>query len=125
QEEYLHSKSALAFDDETKDGLAPPEFLHDPALLSEEEMAEAWHLIPMLKNRIEALQQQMQRAMIDEVELPGLKLVEAVTHRKWVNEKKTVTWLKKHGIPVAKLFKKKLVSPNEAEKLLPVDARHA
>lgn len=123
QEEYLHSASALAFDDETKDGLAPPEFLHDPALLNEAELAEAWRLIPMLKHRIEALQQQMTRAMVDEVEIPGLKLVEATTHRKWVNEKKVTAWLKRHGVATAKLFKKKLVSPNEAEKLLTSEDR--
>lgn len=124
QEEFLHSISALAFDDETKDGLGPPEFLHDPALLDETEMAEAWRMIPMLMHRIEALKVQMQRAMVDEVEFPGLKLVEAKTHRKWINEKKVVAWLKRHGVATAKLFKKKLVSPNEAEKLLTTEARH-
>lgn len=126
QEEFFQGIAALAFDDETKDGLGPPDFRVDPNMLTPEELAEAWHTIPLLKLRIEALTQQMQRAMLDhDVEMPGLKLVEGTTHRKWANEKKAMAWLKKHGIPQAKLYKKKAVSPNEAEKMLPVEARHA
>lgn len=125
QEEYLHSIRALAFDDETKDGLGPPEFLVDPAMLTPEELADAWRNLPLLKIRMEKLVEQMQRAMLEhDIEMPGLKLVEGTTHRKWVNEKKAQAWLKKHGVPQAKLYKKKFVSPNESEALLTVEARH-
>jgi hypothetical protein len=116
----------MAFDDETVgDGLGTPEFAVDPAVMSPEELAEAWRMAPLIKLRLEALTQRMQRAMLDdEVEIPGLKLVEGTTHRKWKNEKKALTWLKKHGVPQAKLYQKKFVSPNQAEALLSAEARH-
>ena len=122
QEVFIHSITALAFDDESKDGLAPPDFANNPNILTFDEMEEAWRMLPLLKLRMEAIETRVRNALMDEEPFPGLKLVEGNTHRKWHSEKKAQAWLKKHGVPQAKLYKKKFASPAEAERLLPAAA---
>lgn len=116
--EHLHSARALQFDDETQ------QFAVDPNLLTLEDLAQAWALHPLYKLRFDAIQREISQTLSDGVEVPGLKLVEAVTHRRWVDEKAAKEKLAALGVPRDKMIKEEFVSPNQAEKLLAKDIRH-
>lgn len=114
--QHIDSHRALLFDDETQDFI-------DTKLLTTEDLAAAWKLHPLVNLRYDAIEREISQCLRDNVEVPGLKLVEARTHRQWNDQlvaKKTLVGM---GIPKAKVLKEKLISPNQAEKLLPKERR--
>jgi hypothetical protein len=52
------------------------------------------------------------------IEIPGFKLVESTTHRRWVDAEKTDKYLTRRGLKKAERFSSKLISPAQAEKAL-------
>lgn len=115
--DHIQNTRAMLFDDETQT------FVEDPALLTNEELAEAWRLAPLFQIRFDAIVRELMTSLGDGADVPGLKLVESSTHRRWNDEAKAREFLRSKGIPADKLVKKKFVSPNQAEKLLAKDLR--
>jgi hypothetical protein len=117
QSEYLSSIRALAFDDldaETR----------DDRLLTDEELVEAWKAHGLYKARFDAVERHILARLEAGEPVPGVKLVESRAFRKWHNETATVDDLLFAGIAREKLYDEpKLISPAQAEKLLPKAAR--
>ena len=113
--EYVHSIAALAFDDEDQ--------LTDPRLLTNEDLAEAWQRYPLFKQHYEAIVTELLHLMKNGEPAPGLKLVVGNTHRQWKDPVAVKAKLKELGVSPDAIEKRKLVSPNEAEKLLTKDKR--
>ena len=111
--DYVHSTRGTGFEDETK-----MKFV-DVELLDNDELEQAWRMIPMMKLRIEAISKAVARAMRHGEEFFGLKVVEAVTHRRWKDEAEVRAMLRSLGVPREKIVKEKVISPNQAEKILP------
>lgn len=116
QAKFLSEVRALAFDD--LDGEAFPK--HDERLLTSEELVEAWKLHGFYKARFEAIERILQEKL-DQGPVPGVKLVEARTHRCWINAEAAAEHLELfEDIPHEKLYDTpSLISPAKVEKLLP------
>ena len=118
--ETTKNSALMAFDDETLDFVEP-----DLEMLSVPEMVEAWHMKPLYDARMSALTAHLERLILkDGVIIPGLKVVEGLTHRKWISEQAARAVLElDYDVPEEKLFKKSMITPAQAQKLLPKDKR--
>lgn len=118
-EEHLYNVRAFTFDDITG------EFV-DLKLLTVDELAHAWHMLPLFEIRKAALVHEITNAMlVDRVEVPGCKIVEARTFRAWKNENDAMYHLACKGIKREQMFTEKFISPAGAEKLLPPKERES
>lgn len=117
--EHLSAHRALAFDDITEEFAVP-----DPRLLSDEEIVYAWRLSSLLQARHAALTKEMMRMMLDGIELPTVYLAESQTHRQFKNKDDAAAFLMLDcDLDSDKIHSKKLISPNQAEKLLPAEKK--
>lgn len=117
--EHLSAHRALAFDDLTEEFV-----VDDPRLLTDEELVEAWRMTDLVKSRMTAIAKEMMRVMLDGGELPTVYLAEARTHRQFKNQKEAMSFLMLDcDIDRDKLVTEKMISPNQAEKLLPKSQR--
>lgn len=111
--EYIFEQRAMLFDDETG--------LTNPRLLTNEELAEAFRLRPQYDAHMKAIAEELLHVMQSGEEAPGLKLVEARTHRKWKDDGAAKDGLLRLGVAATAIETRKLISPNQAEKLIPKD----
>lgn len=117
QKDFLSEVRALAFDD--LDFVEP-----DPAMLTNEELVEAWRLHSFMQARHDAIVRAMMQLIENGVKLPGVRLAEINCHRVYRNEAEAAQQLIEAGIPKEKLYSQpSLISPAQAEKLLPKDKR--
>jgi hypothetical protein len=105
--------TALAFDDISGEAAC------DPSLLTPEELAEAWHHKPLYDIRMAALLEEIARCLANGIDVPGCKVVEAKTHRRWKSEAAAREELEIMGFDEEQIHKTKLISPAQAEALLP------
>lgn len=119
QAEYLSEIRALAFDnlDEVTD--LPVFTVPDPRLLTIDELVEGWRAHKLYQARFDAIERELLKAMEDGIDVPGLKLIEARTFRAWKSEEEAELALEMLGISGEKITKTTLISPAQAEKLLP------
>lgn len=111
-DDHLFSERAFAFDEISE---API----DAKLLTDAELSSAWEKIPLLKIQIENVEKQVMRANLDGKTIPGLKIVQAQTHRRWkATEEEVIAELKKLGVSPGQCRTSKFISPNQAEKLI-------
>ncbi len=99
--------------------LAKDEF-KDPALLSDERLAEIFGQIPMLKDWAEAVSEYLLRQALAGKEIPGYKVVEGRSVRKWSDEDAVREILSVDYKPEEYLTTK-LIGIPAAEKLLKKD----
>lgn len=112
--EHLSAHRALAFDDLTEEFV-----VSDPRLLTDEELVTAWRLTDLVKARMTAIAKEMMRVMLDGGELPTVYLAESRTHRQFKNQKEVAAFLMLDcDVDRDKLYTEKMISPNQAEKLL-------
>ena len=111
QAEYIANTRAFSFDDESA-----------PALLTAEELVEAWRMRKQVESRLNAIADELLRRWREGETLPGVKVVQGVTHRRWRDQEAAAAKLESL-LPTAKLYKKTLISPNQAEELLAKDKR--
>lgn len=115
QSEWLSSMRALAFDDLDNTQFAVP----DVRLLTDEELVEAWRAHQLYKARFDAIEREIVGGLKNGCTFPGLKIVEAKSHRKWKDPKKVVeTLVFDYNIPLDKIVGEDIISPSAAEKLL-------
>lgn len=93
----------------------PPE----PDGLSPEQVGEVLSKIETIRIWINAVEAHAYDQMAKGVRIPGWKLVEKMARRRWIDEAQAETDLRAAGITDDDLFKKTIVSPAQAEKLLP------
>lgn len=115
--DYVFAQRAMVFDD--LDG----EPVHDHRLLSDEELVEAWRLWPLAEMIHKRVDEEIKRRFYANNGLPGLKLIEGITHRAWSDEDSARETLSRHGVSRDKYIKETMVSPNAAEKLLKKEDR--
>lgn len=89
--------------------------------LSVKEMVKFWRAWPLIQLRYKAVEEELSAREEDEPgSVPGLKHVEAVTRRRWrYDEDKTREKLLALGVPLSKISKSVLNSPNQIEEVLP------
>lgn len=116
--DHLSSHYALAFDDISQD------FEADLSLLTDEELVGAWKLSGLVSARLAAIQKEMMRIMLEGRELPSVYLAESQTHRRFVDATTAEAFLRTEcGIDREKLYDEKMISPAQAEKLVPKPLR--
>jgi hypothetical protein len=112
--DYIHESRACHFDDETV----------DVKLLPVEALVEAWKKRDLVKLRYDAIEKELYATLWHGQTAPGLKMVAGRGgNRTWRDEDEAVSELRKLGIPPDKLYKSTLISPNQAEELLPREER--
>ena len=111
--DHLRSVYAMQFDDLTG------EPLHNPRLLTDQELMQAYYAGPLYKIAAEAVEREVFRRLARGEPAGRLKLVAAHTHRTWVDETAVRDYLRSKGLDDDKTTTKTFVSPAQAEKLLP------
>lgn len=119
QADYLSEIRALAFDDLDEVSELPVFTVPDPRLLTTDELVEAWRAHKLYQARFDAIEKELLKAIEDGIDIPALKLVEARTFRAWKSEAEAELSLELLGIETEKVRKTELISPAQAEKLLP------
>lgn len=92
--------------------------LIDTDELSNTEIAKLLPNLDLLINWVKAVQAHAQEELERGREIPGYKLVEGRSIRKWLNQDEAETALRGSKLKVGEIFTKKLISPTQAEKLL-------
>jgi hypothetical protein len=117
--DFLHTKAAFAFDDLDEDFVTP-----DPRLLSDEELVEAWRMTALISARATAIAKEMIRLMLQGHDMPTVHLAESRTHRQFANKRDAEMFLKWDcDLDEDQVYKKKMISPNQAMKLIPKPLR--
>lgn len=117
--ESLNETRAFAFDDLEGDFV-----VSDPRLLDDDELVQGWHMTKLLETRITAVAKEMMRLMLQGVELPTVYLAEAKTNRRFKNPRAAEAFLKLDcELDSEQIYTKKMISPNQAEKLLTKEQR--
>ena len=112
--QYIHDNRALGFENEETKTYT------DVSLLSDAELEDAWRKRAMLIIRFDAIKREMLRTLMHgNGERLGLKVVTSVTHRRWKDEGEVKAFFRDIGLPKSKYVKEKIISPNQAELLLP------
>lgn len=116
---WLMTQAQLEF----SDGLLQPAF-DDPRLLSLEDLSAALDAAPALSGWIKACQDYAHAQLDRGDSMPGWKLVDKRATRSWEgDEESTAKELVKLGAPESALWARSLLSPAQAEKLLPKESR--
>lgn len=91
----------------------------DPATLSNEKIRELLEAAPLLRQLLDAVEAEALRRMESGITIEGVKVVNGRGSRSWTYpEDQMVEKLKKFGIPKDALWKTKLISPAQAEKVV-------
>lgn len=75
----------------------------------------------LVQDWLKSVKGYVEQLLKDGVDVPGYKLVEGRKHRQWTDEAKADSFLARNGVKAAKRYTKKLLSPAQAEKLVPKD----
>lgn len=116
---------AIAFDDLTATKAPGSKKAKDKAAnikgLSVKAMVRFWRIWPLIQLRYKAVEEELSAREEDEPgSVPGLKHVEAITRRRWAkSDDDTRAALIALGIPLTKINKVSLASPNQIEEVLP------
>lgn len=90
----------------------------DPATMDGDQIRQIIEAAPLLRQMLEAVEQEALRRMKEGQTIPGLKLVNGRGSRSWaLSEDEIADKLIKMGVPKASVYETKLVSPAKAEKL--------
>lgn len=82
------------------------------------DLAEVLAKAPAVTDWIKAVQSYALNMLQRGENVPGFKLVETRSNRKWVDEDKTDTYLRGRKLKMDERFNQKLISPAQAEKIL-------
>lgn len=86
-----------------------------PGALSLERMAEVLKWRPTIDSWMAAIETELFRRADAGDEVPGFKIVEGRHRREWKNERDAAEWLSFLGLPEDRIWKRRLVSPRQAE----------
>lgn len=94
-----------------------------PAVLSPEDIARLLPILPEIKRWAEEVQGHALEQSVKGVKVPGFKVVEGRSVRRWENEDLVIEALRSEGLQDDDIYKKKLIGIGDAEKL--VGKKHA
>ena len=106
---------AMQFDDLTGEPTA------DFPALTEENLMAAYYAAPLYKIAAEAVEKEVFRRLARGETAGRLKLVASRTQRAWADEEAVLKYLKSKGVDEDRSIKKEVISPAQAEKLLPAE----
>ena len=90
----------------------------NPTTMDNDQIRQILEAAPLLRQLIDAVQEEAQRRLEAGQKIPGLKLVHGRGSRVWAfGEDEMAEKLQAMGIPKGALYETKLVSPAKAEKL--------
>lgn len=119
QRDFLYQQAVVSIDNETGEVTA------DPRLMTDDELLEAWRLVPLLEIHVNRIRAAVHQGLMGDHEIGELFLVESTTTRQWDKPQEELQEeLRKAGIPLTEQWKKTFISPADAEKLLPRHHRH-
>jgi Protein of unknown function (DUF2800) len=120
--DFAMESAQLDFDDE--EGMTTKQPYPNPLMLEGDELARALAAVPTVKAWISALEVHALMCAKGGIPVPGYKLVERKTHRRWKNADEAAGELSLvFGLDDSSIFKQKIVTPAQAEKLLPKEDR--
>lgn len=99
------------------------EFAEIPSELSPEQMAEILENASLIEDWVRAVRAHAFGLLEKGFDVPGYKLVAKRAQRRWIDEEETARFLLGCGMAEHDIFKQKLKSPAQLEKLLPKDSR--
>lgn len=111
--EYLRATHSHHFDDLSGDPVS------DPKLLSDEELMQAYYMIPLYKLAEKAIDRELFRRLANGQPVANKKIVASRQDRAWKDEQAVIAFARKKGLDDDRITTKKLVSPAQLEKLLP------
>lgn len=88
----------------------------DVSTLTDEELARVITLIPTVKSWLNKVEQYVEARLASGNAVPGLKLVQKKTHRRWKNPEEMEKQFAELG---DRLFDRKIKSPAQVEKMIP------
>lgn len=90
----------------------------NPSLLPDTQLVEIMEAAPLVRQMIEAVEEEAQRRLDSGKVINGLKLVNGRGSRSWnIDEEEIAKKLKKMGVPKDKIFETNVISPAKVEKL--------
>ena len=110
---HLRDIYAMQFDELTGE----PQ--HDPRLLTDDEIMQAYSAIPLFKIAGDAIEAEVFRRLARGEKAGRKKLVAAHSHRAWVDEVGAKQYMRSQGVDDYKIMPRVMLSPAQAEKLLP------
>ena len=111
--------SAAAPEDPTN--MPPPA----PEDLEAEEIRQVLDRAEMVRGWLKSVEEYaLQMAMARGVTIEGYKLVEGRKNRAWTDEEKADSFLARYGVKADRRYKRTLISPAQAEKIVTKDKRH-
>lgn len=118
---------AMGHFDDLDDGLTTfdtefPEQLVDSADMTLDELIAVHRHMSQVKDFLHSVERELLRLMLNGTEVEGLKLVESVSRRRYVDAiraKKAARYLIEHGVKPELAIVSKTASPATAEKLIP------
>lgn len=117
--DYIFAQRVMMLDEEMG------EMEVDPNLLTNDELFEAFRLIPLVEIHLKKINSAVHRALNEGQEIGDLVLVESNTNREWSVSPETMQRkLNALGVAVDDMWKKTFFSPAQAEEALPKHAKH-
>jgi hypothetical protein len=107
----IDAENAYKMDDWRED------FIYALEDLSREDLLSAYQTADLLRIRIKAVEEEVERLMRSGVDV-GLKLVEGTSHRRWRSVEEARQAMLAAGIPAKATTNQKLITPAQAEKLV-------
>ncbi len=95
-----------------------PLTLKDPKKLTSEEVAALLPQLNLIVGWAKAIEAYALATLEHGQEIPGYKVVEGRSIRKWADESAAENALRRSKLKIAEIFTKKLISPTQTEKLL-------
>lgn len=91
-----------------------------PTFLTQEDILEVFQKAPIIERWFKAVRTELHRRQMNDLEVPGVKLVQTFTNRKWKDEKEVEAWLRVNAplLDPTDYHLSKLISPAQIEKLL-------
>lgn len=114
RDDFIFEQRALMFDD------FDDPVVSDLSTLDTDELFAAYNMLGLLAIRAKAIEREVFRQLYQGNAVGDRVLVETVTHRSWAKDPDVIEGeFTRLGVPSYKLWKRELVSPAQAEKLLP------
>lgn len=114
QRSHAVELATIEFDIQPQEDLA--EALPDPGLLTPREVSEIVLRAPIVMEWLRAMESHALTILQQGGDIPGFKLVEGRTMRKWVEPERAEAYLARQGLKKGERTTAKLISPAQAEK---------
>jgi hypothetical protein len=116
QRDHAHDVAMVEFSIEPEHSLA--EVLADPSLLTNDDLAEVLARAGIVMDWLRSVESHALTMAEQGATIPGFKLVEKSTHRRWSDADAGLRFLARQGLKMDERTTRKIISPAQAEKKL-------